>query len=168
MSIAQAFLPEFDQEMTTTRALLERVPVTQNSWKPHEKSMTLGRLSAHVATIAHFGPHIVDAEEFDLMSDDAETLRMADFDSTQALLKVFDETTANARRAIAGASDDALRQPWALRRGDRTIMSVPRSAALRTLLLNHLIHHRGQLSVYLRLNDVPLPGIYGPSADTPI
>jgi uncharacterized damage-inducible protein DinB len=162
--IAQTLLPEFDIEMATTRRLLERVPDAKGSWKPHDKSTGLGDLAQHIATLAGFGALIVTERGRDVTT---AGMRPPRFASTKALLETFDENVRKSREAIAGATDAHLAESWALRVGDRVIFDLPRAAVLRTLLMNHIIHHRGQLSVYLRLNDVPLPSIYGPTADEP-
>ncbi len=168
MSIAQALLPEFDQEMSVTRTLLERVPTPKNDWAPHRKSMTLGRLAGHVATLLNWTQSIVHDSEFDVASPAMEGYEQARFDTVEALLAAFDDNVAKARATIADASDETLLAPWSLKRGSDVVFALPRAAVLRTMVFNHLIHHRGQLSVYLRLQDVPLPSIYGPSADTAV
>jgi uncharacterized damage-inducible protein DinB len=161
MPLSQALLPEFDHEMATTRRVLERVPEGKSDWKPHDKSMTLGQLATHVATIPHWGESICGQDSFDVTSAPPTP----EVKSRQQLLAVFDQAAAAARKAISGASDEQLMKPWSLKAGDQTIFSMPRIAVLRSFIMNHGIHHRGQLSVYLRLNDVPVPSIYGPSAD---
>lgn len=162
MPIAQALLPEMDHEMATTRRLLERVPEDGADWRPHARSMTLGELAAHIANIPGYGAMVVGSEDVDLASAGAPQ----GFTTPAALLEQFDRNVEQTRAAVAAASDEALMEKWTMRNGDVVVMSLPRAAAIRTLFLNHLIHHRGQLSVYLRLRDVPLPSIYGPSADT--
>jgi uncharacterized damage-inducible protein DinB len=156
-------LPEFDNEMRTTRALLERVPENDAAWKPHPKSRSLGELAIHVAALPRFASGITATTDFD-----AQQQRSASFTSTSDLLQQFDTNVAQAREAIGGTSDEEYGKPWTLRSGDYKIFTLPRAAALRVLVLNHLIHHRGQLSVYLRQRDVPLPSIYGPTADLPL
>lgn len=164
MPIAQTMLPEFDNEMATTRRLLERVPEKDAAWAPHTKSMTLGQLAQHLAQLPGYGRIALAGSELDLAGFDETPA----FESTAAALRTFDENVRATREAVENASDEQLREPWTLRNGDQVILTMPRVAALRVLLMNHLIHHRGQLSVYLRLRDVPLPSIYGPSADTPV
>jgi uncharacterized damage-inducible protein DinB len=168
MAIAQSLLPEFDHEMKTTRSLLERVPETQAEWKPHEKSMSLGQLSAHVANLPVFGTMAINETEIDLNPPGGPAYRSPQFESTEALLQLFDENATKTRAAIAGASDADLMEVWTLKNGGTSLFSMPRIVVLRTFMMNHLIHHRGQLSVYLRLQDVPLPSIYGPTADAPM
>ena len=161
MAIADALLPEFDHEIATTRKLLERVPDGKFDWKPHQKSMSLGQLASHVATLASWGSMTLNAPEFDMHGDFQAPLLGTRAD----LLASFDKETAAARAALAGKSDAELMAPWSLKREGKTIFTMPKAAVLRSFVMNHLVHHRGQLSVYLRLNDVAVPSIYGPSAD---
>lgn len=162
MAFTDAFLPEFDQEMKTTRSLLERVPLDKAAWKPHTKSTSLGALASHIANLAAFGEMIVTQKGRDFM----HFVPTPDAATSDELLKRFDANVAKSRAAIAGLQESSLGDTWTLQRGDHVIFALPRAAVLRTLLMNHIIHHRGQLSVYLRENDVPLPSIYGPTADT--
>jgi len=162
MAFADNFLPEFDHEMKTTRSLLERVPFDNATWKPHTKSTGLGDLASHIANLAGFGDMIVNNDERNFGGGQPPRV----FSNTTDLLAAFDEGVARSRTAIRGLADDKLGTPWTLRAGDHVIFTMPRAAVLRSMLMNHIIHHRGQLSVYLRLNDVPLPSIYGPTADT--
>jgi uncharacterized damage-inducible protein DinB len=164
MAITDALLPEYDHEMATTRRLLERVPEAEFGWKPHEKSMTFGELAAHLANILRWCGSVLDAAEFDLatVTDDA---RPRPPSSREALLKDFDATVAAARASLATRTDAELLTPWTLRQGSYEIFTLPRISAVRSFVMNHSIHHRGQLSVYLRLRNVPLPPIYGPTAD---
>jgi uncharacterized damage-inducible protein DinB len=163
MAFADQFLPEYDNEMKTTRSLLERVPFDNASWKPHAKSTDLGGLASHVANLAGFGIGIAAADVMDMAAPGRARPR---FTSTEQVLSAFDENVAKTREAISNMADADLATMWTLRAGDQVILTLPRVAALRALMMNHMIHHRGQLSVYLRLNDVPLPSIYGPTADT--
>ena len=162
MAYADRFLPEFDNEMKTTRSLLERVPMDKASWKPHAKSRTLGELADHLAGIVHFGTLISTTTEL----DGVRFPRQPAATSTAQILERFDENVANARRAIASMSEDDVTAIWTFKFGDHVIFALPRPGALRALVMSHSIHHRGQLSVYLRMLDVPLPSIYGPTADT--
>ena len=161
MPLNQALLPEFDHEMATTRRVLERIPDDKFAWKPHEKSMSLGELATHLATLPHWSEAIVGQDSFDVATAPANPK----LKSRQEVLGAFDASAAAARKAIAGATDQELMATWSFRMGDKTIFSLPRVGVLRSFIMNHSIHHRGQLSVYLRLNNVPVPSIYGPSAD---
>lgn len=161
MALNQALLPEFDHEMANTRKSLERIPEDKSGWKPHQKSMTLGQLATHLATINQWTEAIVSQDSFDV----ATAPPPANFKSRQELLDAFDQGTAGARKAIAGASDEQLMKPWSLTKGGQAIFTLPRIGVIRSFIMNHSIHHRAQLGVYLRLNDVPVPSIYGPSAD---
>jgi uncharacterized damage-inducible protein DinB len=161
MNLNQAILPEFDHEMANTRKSLERVPDAKLGFKPHEKSMTLGGLASHLSTINGWVEAIVNQNAFDVKTAPPNT----ELKSTAEVLASFDKNAASARNAIAGAGDAQLMKPWTLSSGDQTIFTMPRIAVLRSFILNHTIHHRAQLGVYLRLIDVPVPSIYGPSAD---
>jgi len=164
MSISQALLPEFDHEMATTRRVLERVPEGNYDWKPHEKSMTIGRLAGHVAELPGWVPVTLEREKFDMATDGAQFTPL-NASSRKALLEAFDKNVATARKAIAAASDEELMKNWSLIHQGKPVFTMPRAAVLRSFTMSHIIHHRGQLSVYLRLNNVPVPSIYGPSAD---
>lgn len=161
MAIADALLPEFDHEMTTTRKVLERVPDDKFDWKPHTKSFSMGQLAQHVATLPIWGAMTLRQSAFDLAGEFA----MPTFRTRAEMLASFDKEAASTRAALAGISDAELMAPWALKRGTDTIFSMPKASVWRSFFMNHVIHHRGQLSVYLRLNDVPVPSMYGPSAD---
>lgn len=165
MAIKDALLPEFDQEMATTRKVLERLPTDKLAWKPHESSATMGWLGAHVGTLYFWMIQTLTKDSFDAAPPGGEPLRMPEFDSTAALLERFDALAIDARAALADASDEHLQQPWSLLQGGQVFFTLPRIILLRRFVFNHLVHHRGQLCVYLRLNDVPVPSIYVPSAD---
>jgi uncharacterized damage-inducible protein DinB len=165
MPISDALLPEFDMEMANTRKTLERVPDDRFDWKPHEKSTAMGGLATHIANLPTWPVHIITRENLDIHPAGGEPLRAPLQPSTEALLETFDRNVAAAREAIAGASDEHLMQPWTLLKGGNTVFAIPRVAALRSFVMNHIIHHRAQLGVYLRLNDIAVPSIYGPSAD---
>jgi uncharacterized damage-inducible protein DinB len=165
MALRDALLPEFDSEMASTRKVLERVPVENADFKPHAKSGSLGWLAWHVADLPHWVVETIDKDELDFAPVGVARPAPPKVESREALLASFDQKVAAARIAIAGASDDHLAKPWTLKAGGHTIFSMPRAAVLRSFVMNHLIHHRAQLGVYLRLNDVPVPGMYGPSAD---
>ena len=164
MPISQALLPEFDHEMATTRRVLERVPEGNYDWKPHEKSMTIGRLAGHVAELPGWVPVTLEREKFDMATDGAQFPSLT-ASSRKSLLEAFDKNVATARKAIAAASDEQFMKNWSLIHQGKPVFTMPRAAVLRSFTLSHIIHHRGQLSVYLRLNNVPVPAIYGPSAD---
>lgn len=164
MPIRDALLPEYDHEMATTRRLLDRVPVGQFAWKPHERSMTLGELATHLSNLPFWGSAILREDSFDLADPVANTRAQVP-PTREALLNQFDEKVAAARQLIAAAGDPEMLARWTLKRGGEEIFSMPRVAALRSFVMNHSIHHRGQLSVYLRLQNVPLPAMYGPTAD---
>ncbi len=162
MAIAAALLPEFDHEMANTRRTLERVPEDKLGWKPHAKSMSMGRLTGHLSELPGITMMALEKDSFDLAQPGRQPLVAS---SRQQALEVFDKTVAAARTALAKASDEELTKPWTLRKGEQVILTLPRIAVLRAMVLNHSIHHRAQLGVYLRLNDVPVPSIYGTSAD---
>lgn len=162
MTISDALLPEFDNEMSNTRRTLERIPEDRLTWKPHEKSMTLGRLAGHVAELPGFGTTTIETDSLNLSAREYKPLMAT---SREQVLEAFDRKVAEARAAIARASDDHLMKPWSLEYQGQTLFTMPRAAVIRSMMLSHLIHHRAQLGVYLRLNDVPVPAIYGPSAD---
>jgi uncharacterized damage-inducible protein DinB len=165
MAVRDALLPEFDTEMASTRKVLERIPESKLAYKPHPKSGSLEWLAWHVADLPHWIVETINKEELDVAPVGAAPGGPPKIESREKLLASFDQKVAAGRAAIAGASDDHLAKTWTLKAGSHTIFSMPRSAVLRSFVMNHLIHHRGQLSVYLRLNDVPVPGMYGPSAD---
>lgn len=156
---------EFGHETANTRRFLERVPWEKADWRPHPKSMPLGNLAVHLASLHAWAQAVVADDGLDLASFAARGFSPPAIHSRDALLAYFDETVAAAGRAIGGASDEVLGQIWTLRQGERVIMSLPKAAVLRSMVLSHSIHHRAQLGVYLRLNDIPVPGVYGPSAD---
>jgi len=165
MAIRDSILPEFDFEMSATRKTLERVPEGKPDWKPHDKSMKLGRLAGHLAELPTWVAATLNQDSLDLMPPGAPPRTPAELTSRKQLLEGFDKNVAAARAAIAAASDEQFMQPWSLLKGGQKIMTLPRIAVVRSFVLNHSIHHRAQLGVYLRLNDIPVPSIYGPSAD---
>jgi uncharacterized damage-inducible protein DinB len=161
MPVADALLPEFDHEMTVTRKVLERVPEAQFDWKPHPKSMTLGQLAQHVATIPRWGTVTLSHSDFDLASNPP----LPQVSTRAELLAMFDGHVRDARAALVGKGDGEMAAPWTLKRANHVVFSMPRTAVWRSFVMSHLIHHRAQLGVYLRMHDVPLPSVYGPSAD---
>lgn len=165
MGLSDALLPEFDNEMANTRKTLERVPHEKFGWKPHEKSTAMGGLATHLSNIPTWAVYTIDQDSLDL-APGGKPLPPAELaKSTEDLLTIFDSNAAKARAAIAGASDADLFKPWTLMTNGNALLTLPKVAVLRSFVMNHLIHHRAQLGVYLRLNDIPVPSIYGPSAD---
>ena len=162
MSLCKALAAEMRQEAKTTRRLLERVPEESFDWKPHEKSMTLGRLAAHVAELPELVIPALTQPEFDFGSGDFKPFSPT---STAELLEKFDRNIEAAAGMLEKQPDERMGEPWKLRSGDHVLFEMPRALVVRFVGLNHVVHHRGQLSVYLRLLDVPLPSISGPSAD---
>jgi uncharacterized damage-inducible protein DinB len=161
MALKDTLLAEFDHEMGTTRRLLERVPDAQLGWKPHEKSMTLGGLATHLSNLPNWGTTILNDPSYDLAAGPPNLTQAA----TRAdVLSHFDAAVSQTRAAL-DKTDAELGAQWKLTRGDQEMFSLPRTVAFRTFVLYHIVHHRGQLSVYLRLNNVPVPSIYGPTAD---
>ncbi len=164
MGLAESMLPEFDHEMANTRKTLERIPEEKLDWKPHEKSTTMRGLATHLSNLVSWTVHTIERDELDA-APGGQPMRAKPVESVEEALETFDRNVASARAAIKGASDEHLLKPWTLRMGDKTIFTQPRFGVLRGFIMNHTIHHRAQLSVYLRLNDVPVPALYGPSAD---
>jgi len=164
MSINDALLPEFDQEMARTRRLLERVPDEKAAWTPHEKSRSLGALASHLADIPGRIGGSLNQESLDMApAEGREPPRP--WTTREEALSRFDKGVAAARANMTSNDDESYRRPWSLKRTGKALFTVPRAAMVRTFVLSHIIHHRGQLSVYLRLVGVPLPSIYGPTAD---
>src|ERR1700680_751126 len=164
MAIRDAILPEFDHEIASTRKTLERVPEGKPDWKPHEKSMTMGRLAGHLAELPGWAKETILQDSIDIHPAGGTTQQALQMTSRKQLLEEFEKRVAAGRAAIAGASDEQLMKPWTLLSGGQTVFTMPRIAVLRAFVLSHLIHHRAQLGVYLRLNNVAVPSIYGPSA----
>jgi uncharacterized damage-inducible protein DinB len=164
MAIRDAILPEFDHEIANTRKTLERVPEGKPDWKPHEKSMTMGRLAGHLAELPGWAKETILQDSIDIHPPDGTTQQSLQMTSRKQLLEEFEKRVAAGRAAISGASDEQLTKPWTLLSGGQTVFTMPRIAVLRAFVLSHLIHHRAQLGVYLRLNNVAVPSIYGPSA----
>ena len=165
MGLSEAMLPEFDQEMASTRKTLERVPESKLAWRPHEKSMTMGRLATHVAEIPNWAILTIEKDFLDIAPPGAPPYQPQQVKSQKEVLEMFEKNVLAAQAAIAGATDQHLLKTWTLLFGGKTVFTLPRISVLRSSVMNHLIHHRAQLGVYLRLNDVPVPAIYGPSAD---
>lgn len=162
MSLSSPLIAEIKHTASATRRILERVPNDRLNWKPHEKSMTLGRLASHVAELTQWMKLILEREEFDFAVDKFNRRNVS---SADELLAIFDENIKEALTVLETASDDKLNTKWILQKSGNTMFNLPRKIAIRELIMNHIIHHRGQLSVYLRLLDIPVPGMYGQSAD---
>ncbi|MCU1285624.1 MAG: hypothetical protein JWO13_1974 [Acidobacteriales bacterium] len=165
MALKDILLPEFDQEMATTRRTLERVPMDKSGWKPHDKSFSLGHLASHVANIPSWAVFGLNQDSIDIAPVSGDKPKTPEATTTKELLDIFDKNMAEGRAAIAAASDELMGKPWSLKAGGQTLFTIPKAAVLRTWVMNHMIHHRAQLGVYLRLNNVGVPGVYGPSAD---
>jgi len=165
MTIADALLPEFDQEMKTTRKYLERFPADRADYKPHEKSMAMGRLASHVAEMPTWATSTFTADEMDLNPVGGVAYKTPDCRTSAELLAFFDRNVAEARAAIAASSDADHAKGWSLKSAGKTYFTLPKGVVLRTFVLSHIIHHRAQLGVYYRLNNVPVPATYGPTAD---
>ena len=162
MALKDALIAEIKHEAAATRRIMQAVPEDKFDWKPHEKSMTAGRLAAHIAEIPVWVNRSLEAVEFDFAT--ASTQRNT-YVGRAALLEVFEQRLAAALAVLENASDDALNEKYTVRRGPQTMFELPRKVLIRNFALNHQVHHRGQLSVYLRLLDIAVPGMYGPSAD---
>ena len=165
MAIADFLVGEFDHEAGSTRKMLERVPEQHVAWAPHPKSKPLGELALHIAGLPVWVGRAVTAPEYDFNGPGAPTPGLEPWQSKDALLAKFEKNVADARAIMRATSDAQMMEPWSLKRGGEVVFTLPRMAAIRSMVFSHTIHHRGQLSVYLRLKDVPLPSIYGPTAD---
>jgi uncharacterized damage-inducible protein DinB len=165
MTIGQSMLPEFDEEMKNTRKVLERVPDEKWGWKPHEKSGTMGWLAAHVGTVPEWIAVTINTEELDYAPVNGPGYQPPKITNRKELLAEFDKASAAARTALASVSDQEIMKGWKLLAGGKEIFTLPRVACIRSMCMNHMIHHRAQLTVYFRLVGVPVPGVYGPSAD---
>ena len=166
MHLLDALLAEFDHELGVTRRLLTLAPDGRADFRPHPRSWSLGELCLHLGTVLSWTPRILQQTEFDLHPPDQPAPPRAVFESLPAARATFEHHAAAARAALAASSDAELLQTWRLKDGGRLLFTLPRAGVVRTWVCNHLVHHRGQLTVYLRLCDVPLPPIYGPTADT--
>jgi uncharacterized damage-inducible protein DinB len=160
--LAGAFLAELDNEAKVTRSVLERVPADKFDWKPHEKSMTFGRLASYVAEMFGWTKETLKSDVLDFSTMDYTPFEPK---TSEELLAFFDDHIAKARAVLADTSDETFMTDWTMRNGEQVYFTMPKVAVMRSFVMNHIIHHRGQLSVYLRLNDIPVPSIYGPSAD---
>lgn len=165
MSLSQSLLPEFDHEMENTRKVLKRIPDDKLDWKVHEKSSSIGWVAMHLAEMPAWAEFTMNRESLDIDPPGGEPYRMPEVTSRQDILDRFDKNVAAARAAIAVGTDEQFMQPWSLLKGGQAIFTLPRIGVIRAMILNHSIHHRAHLCVYLRLNDIPVPALYGPSAD---
>jgi uncharacterized damage-inducible protein DinB len=161
MAFTDALLPEFDHEMGTTRRALERVPDAHLGWKPHDRSMSFGRLATHLAEIPQWADVILNKDEMDMSGPYTPRVEP----SAAAIVDLFDQGVAKCRATLAAKTDAELMAPWTFKVAGKPVFTLPRVAVMRSMLFNHMVHHRGQLSVYLRLRDVAVPAMYGPSAD---
>ena len=165
MTIGQELLPEFDQEMAGTRKVLQRVPDGKLDWKAHEKSNTIGWVATHLANIPSWTGYTLNQDSLDINPPGQGAFKTPVAKSVQEILDRFDKNVAEARQQLAAAQDAVFSQPWTLLSNGAKVFTLPKAAVLRSFVLNHIIHHRAHLCVYLRLNDIPVPGLYGPSAD---
>ncbi len=163
--INELLIPEFEAEMATTRRFLERLPEDRLAWRPHAKSWTLGQLATHIANIPMWTGETVNKDELDIAPVGKPPYKEPEKRTRQEVLDAFDKNVVTGREALSGANPDGWMTPWTLLSGGKTIVSMPRYSVMRNFVLNHLVHHRAHLGVYLRLTDVPVPGAYGPSAD---
>jgi len=164
MAIKDAFIAELKYESALTKKMLERVPLDKKDWKPHEKSMTIGRLATHIAQTPHWICDIRHIDDFDFMAQRSK-FPSNTAGSTEELIQIFQENLNKALNDLENTSDEEMAKSWIVKVGDKVMYNTPKKVAIRGWAFSHLIHHRGQLSVYLRLLDVPVPGMYGPSAD---
>jgi len=165
MPITDWLLPEYDVEMAATRRVLERTPMDDPEWKPHEKSMTIGYLAFLVASLPGWTTSTLERTELDIQPPEGQAWGQDAPRTIEALLERFDHDVAEGRTALAEATEQAFQVPWSLKMGDHVLMTQPRWMVYRRSVINHLVHHRAQLGVYLRLRNVPVPAVYGPSAD---
>ena len=165
MAISQSMLGEFDHEMASTRKALERVPEGKGDYRPHPKSMTLGQLAGHIAEIPSWGVATLAQNEIDVRPPNGPQYIPFVMTTRAEMLARFDDHVKKTREALVATTDEAMTQPWTLKNGGAVVMTLPRAAVWRSFVMNHMVHHRAQLGVYLRLNDVAVPSIYGPSAD---
>jgi len=165
MPLRDALLAEFDQEMAGTRKTLERVPEAKFAWKPHDKSFSMGHLASHIANLPTWIGFTLNQDSIDLMPKDGKKMETPQAKTTKELVEMFDKNAAEARAILAKAEDSEMHRNWSLMGGGQTYFTLPKIAVLRSFVFNHTVHHRAQLGVYLRLNDIPVPPLYGPSAD---
>jgi uncharacterized damage-inducible protein DinB len=161
-NISHALITEMEQEAKVAKSVLERIPAEKFDWKPHEKSMSFGKLAVHVAEMFGWTPSTLTQTELDFSKMDYKPFEPK---TTEELVESLDKTVAEAIEVLKNTSDDVFLEEWTMRNGDQVYFTMPKAVVMRSFVMNHIIHHRGQLSVYLRLNDIPVPSIYGPSAD---
>jgi uncharacterized damage-inducible protein DinB len=161
-NISNSLIPEVENEAATARKCLERIPADKFSWKPHEKSMQFGRLASHISEMFLWTKHTLEDGGIDFATMDYKPFEPK---STEELLEHFDNAVAETLATLRNTSDETYMEPWTMRNGEQVYFTMPKIAVMRSFVMNHIIHHRGQLSVYLRLNDIPVPSLYGPSAD---
>ena len=161
-NIAMALIAEMEHEAAVTRTCLERIPADKFDWKPHEKSMSFGRLASHVAEMFGWTPSTMDHAELDFSKMDYKPFEPS---TTEELVEFLDKNVAEAIATLKSSADDRFMENWTMRNGETVYFTMPKVAVMRSFIMNHIVHHRGQLSVYLRLNDIAVPSIYGPSAD---
>lgn len=162
MSISEALLGEMEYEAATTRKVIERIPAEKFDWKPHEKSMGMAQLASHISEMFGWTPMTLNQPELDFAKFDYKPYVPT---SSEDLLEFFDKNVAEATTTLKNTSDEVFFESWSMRNGEEIYFTMPKAATMRSFIMNHIVHHRGQLSVYLRLNDIPVPSIYGPSAD---
>ncbi|MHC9541499.1 MAG: DinB family protein [Vulcanimicrobiota bacterium] len=167
MNFALSLMLEFDQELAQTRKTLERVPDPLFGWKPHEKSFTMGEMAAHIESLLEWGLDVLTKDSYDARPEDMAANKAKEPKTQAELIASFDKHREQFRAALEKMDNDSFLKPWSLSVGGKNIFTIPRIAAVRGMIMNHMIHHRGQLTVYFRLNDIPVPGLYGPSADEP-
>ena len=165
MGYLDAFMPDFDQEMANTRNTLDRLPADNLTWRPHPRSWNMAELATHIAVIPGWIAMILESDTFDVAPGGRPADEVTPGETREQIMDLLRSNVAQARQALQTAAEDVFAQSWSLLAGGKPLFTMPRSGVLRGMVLHHLIHHRGQLLVYLRLNDIPLPSIYGPSAD---
>jgi uncharacterized damage-inducible protein DinB len=165
MAMNQPLLMEFEREMGNTRRALERIPESTFGWRPHPRSNTMGWLASHIANMPHWAVATLTSDSFDVQPPGTENYTMPEARTSAELMEMFDRNVTECRSALAAATDEQLMAQWSLLKGGQTMFSMPRIAVMRGMIMNHLVHHRGQLTVYQRMNDIPVPSLYGPSAD---
>lgn len=168
MTIAELLVPEIEREAATTRSYLALVPDNQSEFRPHPKSMALGQLAVHLATIPRLSEIALQGREYDIDPADRSGFKLPEFQSAAETVKLFDTNVQDAKRLIQETSDEKFAEAWSLKKRGSVIFTLPRAAAFRSFFPNHLIHHRAQLGVYLRLLNIPVPQAYGPTADSPV